>query len=182
MIFTETPLDGAFVIELERNSDERGSFARVFDADEWRERGLNPHVAQCSLSFNERRGTIRGLHYQAEPWAECKLVRCTRGAIYDVIVDLRPGSPTFTRWFGVELAEANDRLLYVPEGVAHGFQTLVDATEISYQISQVFVPEAARGVRWDDPVLAIEWPESETDRVISSRDRAYGDFDADQPR
>jgi dTDP-4-dehydrorhamnose 3,5-epimerase len=176
MIFTETPLGGAFVIELERHSDERGTFARVFDADEWRARGLNPRVAQCSVSFNERCGTLRGLHYQAEPWAECKLVRCTRGAIYDVIVDLRPGSTTFTHWFGVELTEANDRLLYIPAGLAHGFQTLVDACEVSYQISQVFVPEAARGVRWDDPVLAIEWPNPGKERVISSRDRGYADF------
>ena len=176
MIFTETPLAGAFVIQIERVSDERGSFARTFDAEEWRSRGLNPEVAQCSVSFNARNGTLRGMHYQADPWAECKLVRCTRGAIYDVIVDLRSGSPTFARWFGVELTEENDRLLYIPEGLAHGFQTLADATEVSYQISQVYVPEAARGVRWDDPEFAIEWPALEGERVISARDRSYPDF------
>jgi dTDP-4-dehydrorhamnose 3,5-epimerase len=176
VIFTETPLAGAFVIELERAADERGSFARVFDADVWRANGLNPLVVQCSVSFNTRCGTLRGMHYQAEPWSESKLVRCTRGAIYDVIIDLRPGSSTFTGWFGVELAETNDRLLHIPEGFAHGFQTLVDATEVSYQISQIYVPEAARGVRWDDPAFAIEWPEAETGRVISARDLAYPDF------
>jgi dTDP-4-dehydrorhamnose 3,5-epimerase len=179
MIFTETPLAGAFVIELERLADERGSFARIFDADAWRERGLNGHVAQCSISFNAKRGTLRGMHYQAEPWAECKLVRCTRGAIYDVIVDLRPDSPTYTRWFGIELAESNDLLLYIPEGFAHGFQTLADASEVSYQISQIYLPEAARGVRWDDPIFGIEWPDSEVERVISARDRAYPDFEAE---
>ena len=178
MIFTETPLAGAFVIQIERVSDERGSFARTFDAEEWRSRGLNPEVAQCSVSFNARNGTLRGMHYQADPWAECKLVRCTRGAIYDVVIDLRSASPTFSRWFGVELTEENDRLLYVPEGLAHGFQTLADATEVSYQISQVYVPEAAHGVRWDDPAFAVEWPAFGGERVISARDRSYPDFGA----
>jgi dTDP-4-dehydrorhamnose 3,5-epimerase len=176
VIFRETPLAGAFVIELERIGDERGSFARIFDVEEWRARGLNPQVVQCSVSFNVRGGTLRGMHYQAEPWAECKLVRCTRGAIYDVIVDLRPESPTLARWFGVELTDTNDTLLYVPEGFAHGFQTLVDTTEVSYQITQAYVPEAARGVRWDDPAFAIEWPSAEGGRVISERDRGYPDF------
>jgi dTDP-4-dehydrorhamnose 3,5-epimerase len=176
MIFTETPLAGAFLIELERALDERGSFARVFDAEAWQSNGLNSQIVQCSVSFNTRRGTLRGMHYQADPWAECKLVRCTRGAIYDVIIDLRPDSPTFTHWFGAELTETNDRLLYIPERFAHGFQTLEDATEVSYQISQIYVPEAARGVRWDDPAFAVEWPDAEGGRVISARDRAYPDF------
>jgi dTDP-4-dehydrorhamnose 3,5-epimerase len=169
----ETPLAGAYVVELERAVDERGSFARTFDAETWRSLGLDPAVAQCSVSFNERRGTLRGMHYQAEPATECKLVRCTRGAIWDVILDLRPGSPTQSRWFGLDLAEANDRLLYVPAGLAHGFQTLVDETEVSYQISQIYVPEAARGVRWDDPLFGIDWPDAPEGRVISERDRAF---------
>ena len=176
MIFTETPLAGAFLIELERALDERGSFARVFDALAWQSNGLNSQIVQCSVSFNTRRGTLRGMHYQVDPWAECELVRCARGAIYDVIIDLRPDSPTFTHWFGAELTETNDRLLYIPERFAHGFQTLEDATEVSYQISQIYVPEAARGVRWDDPAFAVEWPDAEDGRVISARDRAYPDF------
>jgi dTDP-4-dehydrorhamnose 3,5-epimerase len=178
MIFTETPLAGAFLIELERALDERGSFARVFDAEAWQSNGLNSQIVQCSVSFNTRRGTLRGMHYQADPWAECRLVRCTRGAIYDVIIDLRPDSPTFTHWFGAEITETNDRLLYIPEGFAHGFQTLEDATEVSYQMSQIYVPEAARGVRWDDPALAVEWPDAEDGRVISARDLSYPDFHA----
>jgi dTDP-4-dehydrorhamnose 3,5-epimerase len=178
MILTETPLAGAFVVELERLVDERGSFARVFDAGAWSERGMNPLVAQCNVSFSARRGTLRGMHYQAEPWAECKLVRCARGAIYDVIIDLRPDSATFTSWFGLELTESNDRLLYVPEGFAHGFQTLVGETEVSYQVSQVYVAEAERGVRWDDPAFAIDWPEAASGRVISTRDLSFPDFHA----
>jgi dTDP-4-dehydrorhamnose 3,5-epimerase len=174
--FADTPLAGAFVIELEPLVDERGSFTRFFDADEWRARGLNACVAQCAVSYNARRGTLRGLHYQAEPWAECKVVRCTRGAIYDVILDLRPESPTLGRWFAVELTEGDDRILYVPGGFAHGFQTLVDASEATYQLSQRYVPEAARGVRWDDPTFAIDWPPVEGSRVMSERDRSYTDY------
>jgi dTDP-4-dehydrorhamnose 3,5-epimerase len=178
LIFADTPLAGAFVIELEPIIDERGSFTRFFDADEWGARGLNARVAQCGVSYNARRGTLRGLHYQAEPWAECKLVRCTRGVIYDVILDLQPESPTRGRWFALELTERDHRILYVPEGFAHGFQTLVDATEVTYQLSQVYVPEAARGVRWDDPAFAIDWPPIDVPRVISERDRSYPDYRA----
>jgi dTDP-4-dehydrorhamnose 3,5-epimerase len=178
VIFVETPLRGALMIEFEPAVDERGSFTRFFDAEEWRTRGLNASVAQCAVSNNPRRGTLRGLHYEVEPWAECKLVRCTRGAIYDVIVDLRPASATLGRWFGVELTETDNRALYVPEGFAHGFQTLVDATEVTYHLSQVYVPEAARGVRWDDPAFAIDWPPIDAPRVISERDRGFPDFHA----
>lgn len=174
MRFQETPLPGAYVIELEPIEDERGSFARTFDAEAWAERGLNPAVVHCDLSWNARRGTLRGLHYQAEPFGECKLVRCTRGAIHDVIVDLRAGSPAFGSWFAVELSEANRRMLYVPEGVAHGFQTLVDGSEVFYQMSQVYSSEHAHGVRYDDPAFAIDWPEAVS--TISERDRAYPDF------
>jgi dTDP-4-dehydrorhamnose 3,5-epimerase len=172
---TETPLAGAFVIELDLLRDERGFFARTFDADEFRQHDLEPAVAQCNTSFNERAGTLRGMHYQADPDGECKLVRCTRGAIYDVIVDLRSGSETYCRWFAVELSPDNGRMLYVPKGLAHGFQTLADGSEVAYQMSHVYVPEQARGVRWDDPAFGIEWPEAE--RTISDRDRAYPDFE-----
>jgi dTDP-4-dehydrorhamnose 3,5-epimerase len=172
---TETRLAGAFVIEVELSRDERGFFARTFDADEFRRCGLDPTVAQCNTSFNERAGTLRGLHYQAEPDGECKLVRCTRGAIYDVIVDLRADSETYCRWFAVELSADNARELYIPKGLAHGFQTLTDDSEVAYQMSHVYVPEAARGVRWDDPAFGIDWPEAE--RTVSDRDSSFPDFE-----
>lgn len=174
MIFRETPLAGAFVIELERIEDERGWFARTFAAAEFEEHGLEAVVVQCNLSFNARRGTLRGMHYQAEPYGECKLVRCTRGLLYDVVVDLRPDSPTFRRWHGVELRAESGLMLYLPKGLAHGFQTLADGTEVFYQMSERHVPSHARGVRWDDPAFAIEWPEDE--RIISERDRTFPDF------
>jgi len=170
MIFTETPLPGAFVIDVERHSDERGFFARSFCAREFAERGLDARIAQCSVSFNRRRGTLRGLHYQAEPHPEARLVQCTRGAVYDVIVDLRPGSAAEGRWFAAELDAAGHRMLYVPEGFAHGFMSLVDDTEVLYQMSEFFRAESARAIAWDDPGLAIEWPMAPT--VISARDRA----------
>jgi dTDP-4-dehydrorhamnose 3,5-epimerase len=173
--FTETPLAGAWVIELELLRDRRGFFARTFDTDVFQQRGLDPTVAQCSTSFNEHAGTLRGLHYQAEPDCECKLVRCTRGSIYDVIVDLRADSETYCHWFAVELSADDARQLYVPKGLAHGFQTLTDDSEVAYQISHAYVPEQARGVRWDDPAFGIEWPEAE--RTMSDRDRSYPDFE-----
>ena len=170
MIFSELPLHGALLIEPERREDERGFFARTFCADEFSARGLVPAVAQCNVSFNRRRGTLRGLHYQRAPHAEVKLVRCTRGAVYDVIVDIRPGSPTFGRWRAVELSAENRAMLYIPEGFAHGFQTLCDDTELFYQMSTAYVPHAAAGIRWDDPELAIEWPADA--RAISAGDLA----------
>jgi dTDP-4-dehydrorhamnose 3,5-epimerase len=169
MKFVELALAGAFVIEPAPNEDERGFFARTFSAEEFAARGLKPTIAQCSVSFNRRRGTLRGLHYQAAPHQEAKLVRCTTGAVFDVIVDLRPKSSTFKRWVGVELSAENHHMIYIPEGFAHGFQTLADNTEVFYQISTAYMPEAARGIRWDDPELAIRWPAT-TDRVISPRD------------
>ena len=175
MIFTETPLAGAWTIQPTPLEDERGSFMRVFDAELWREHGLEPAVVQCSVSFNTRRGTLRGLHFQASPYGEAKLVRCARGAIYDVIVDLREASPTYCRWFGVELTESNRTMLYVPLGLAHGFQTLADASEVHYQMSQTHVETHGRGVRWDDPAFGIEWPRTD-ERVMSERDRTYADF------
>lgn len=174
MIFHQTQLHGLVVVVLERVSDERGSFARTFDAERWEERGMAPRIVQASVSHNLRRGTLRGLHYQAPPHAEDKLVRCCRGAVYDVVVDLRADSPTYCRWFGLELSAGNDRMLYVPAGLAHGFLTLTDDVELEYQMSREYSSDAARGVRWDDPAFGIAWPE--TPRVISDRDQTYPDF------
>ncbi|WP_029008333.1 dTDP-4-dehydrorhamnose 3,5-epimerase [Azospirillum halopraeferens] len=170
MIFEPTPLAGAFLLQPVPHHDERGFFARSYCRREFEEHGLNPDIAQCSISHNRLRGTLRGLHYQAAPCPEVKLVRCTRGALFDVIVDLRPGSPDRGRWFGAELTAANGFALYIPAGFAHGFVTLADDTEAYYQISAFFEPELARGVRWDDPDLAIAWPIEPS--VISARDRA----------
>jgi dTDP-4-dehydrorhamnose 3,5-epimerase len=175
--FRETPVAGSYVVELDRLEDERGYFARTFSAGEFAAHGLETRVDQCSTSFNARRGTLRGLHYQAAPHGEVKLVRCTRGAIYDVAVDLRPGSPSYLRWAAAELTPDNGRALYVPEGCAHGFQTLQDASEVLYQIATAYVPEAARGVRWDDPAFDIEWPPAPPEgRTMAARDARYPDF------
>jgi dTDP-4-dehydrorhamnose 3,5-epimerase len=177
MRLIETPLPGAFVIELELLSDERGWFTRTFDAAEFEAHGLNPTVAQCNASFNANAGTLRGMHYQAEPHGESKLVRCVRGAIFDVAIDLRLDSPAFRRWHGVELSADNRRALYIPAGMAHGFQTLSDDCEVLYQMGSPYVPEAGRGVRWDDPVFAIGWPQCSGERTISEKDRSYPDYD-----
>jgi dTDP-4-dehydrorhamnose 3,5-epimerase len=176
VIFCETALAGAWIIEPERLEDERGFFARSWCRREFEARGLNPNIAQCNVSFNKRRGTLRGLHYQAEPHREAKLIRCTRGAIHDVIVDLRPGAPTFKRHVAVTLDAESRRMLYVPEGLAHGFQTLEDDTEVFYQMSECYSADHSRGVRWNDPAFGIRWPDD--DRTISSRDRGYPDFPA----
>ena len=170
MIFRETALPGVWVIEPEPQADERGFFARTWCAEEFEARGLTAGLAQCSVSWNRARGTVRGLHYQAAPHEEAKLVRCTRGAIHDVALDLRPGSPTRHRWIAVELTGDNRRMLFVPEGVAHGFQTLADDTEVFYQISRAYHPDAQRGVRWHDPALGITWPVREA--IVSARDAA----------
>jgi dTDP-4-dehydrorhamnose 3,5-epimerase len=176
MRFTETPLAGAWLLELEQYNDERGGFARTFCRDEWLAHGLDPAVAQCSTSLNLRAGTLRGMHYQPEPYAETKLVRCGRGAIQDVIVDLRPGSPTYCRWYTIELSAANARELYIPRGMAHGFQTLQDDSEVLYQMGAPYVAEAQGGVRFDDPAFAIEWPEPPGERIISERDLSHPAF------
>jgi dTDP-4-dehydrorhamnose 3,5-epimerase len=175
MIFTETKLAGAFLVDLERREDERGYFARAWCSDEFAERGLSADVVQCNISYNERRATLRGMHFQAAPHAEAKVIRCTRGAIYDVIVDLRPDSATHARWVGVELSAENGRALYVPEGFAHGYQTLVDATETYYHVSERYTPSAEGGVRWDDAAFGIEWPHPEPS-VISPKDAAWPDY------
>jgi dTDP-4-dehydrorhamnose 3,5-epimerase len=169
--FVPAPLEGAFVVEPELLEDERGFFARSFCRDEFVAHGLDPSVAQCNVSFNRQRGTLRGLHYQATPHEEAKLVRCTRGAIWDVIVDLRESSATRYRWFAAELTADNRRALYAPAGFAHGFQTLADGSEVFYQMSASYHPESARGVRWDDPAIGITWPIR--DPVLSTRDRSY---------
>jgi dTDP-4-dehydrorhamnose 3,5-epimerase len=174
--FAETDVAGAFVVELEPIRDERGWFARTFCTEEFAAKGLETAVAQCNSSFNARAATLRGLHFQAAPHGEAKLVRCTRGAIWDVLVDLRPESPTFRRWAGVELTPENRRMLYSPVGTAHGFITLADATEVLYQMSYRYVPDAARGVRFDDPAFGIDWPLAPD--VITERDRGYPDFEA----
>ncbi len=169
MRFADTPIPGAFLIEPEPVTDERGSFTRTFCRDELARRALETAVAQCSVSHNRRRGTLRGLHYQAAPQDEVKLVRCTRGAIFDVIVDLRPGSAAFGTWFGARLDADSGRQLYVPRGVAHGYLTLADDTEVAYSISAPYHAELQRGLRWDDPSVAIAWPGEVI--VISERDR-----------
>ncbi len=175
MIFAETPLRGAFEIDIEPLADERGFFARTWCRHEFEAHGLDTGLAQCNVSFNKVAGTLRGLHYQAAPFEEVKVVRCTAGAIFDVIVDIRPDSPTFTRHHSVMLSAANRRALYVPKGFAHGFQTLEPGTEISYQMSEFFRPEYSRGVRWNDPAFQIGWPETTT-RIMNERDRSYPDF------
>ncbi len=168
MLFTETKLKGAFIIDIESREDERGFFARSWCEDEFREHGLNPRLAQCNISFNKKRGTLRGMHYQVAPFAEAKVVRCTMGAMYDVIIDLRPNSPTFKQWVSVELTAENRRALYIPEDFAHGLQTLSDDTEVFYQMSEFYHPECARGVRWNDDAFGITWPV--LDMVISEND------------
>ena len=170
MLFKPLDVPGLFLIEIERMEDERGFFSRVFCTDTFLQHGLRTDYAQWSVSFNKRCGTLRGLHFQAPPQEEIKLVSCTRGAVFDVAVDLRSGSPSRGKWAGVELNADNRSTLYIPAGFAHGFQTLTDDAEVRYHISERYRPEAARGVRWDDPDLAIAWPKSE-ERVISSRDQ-----------
>jgi dTDP-4-dehydrorhamnose 3,5-epimerase len=175
MIFHETGLPGVFEIHLELKCDDRGFFARSWCQKEFESHGLNPKVVQCNVSLNSKKGTLRGIHYQNPPHSEAKVVRCTKGAIYDVVVDLRPQSPTFRKWVGVFLTAKNRYMLYVPEGCGHGFLTLEDETEIFYQMSESYHPELARGVRWNDPAFQIEWPTQPT--VISDRDRTFSDFE-----
>jgi dTDP-4-dehydrorhamnose 3,5-epimerase len=177
VIVSATSISDAFVIEPERLADDRGYFARTYCATEFEERGLDPTVVQCSTSFNARAGTLRGMHYQADPHAEAKLVRCTRGAIHDVALDLRRDSATYLQWCGIELNEDNGLALFIAAGCAHGFQTLVDESEVLYQMSAAYHPAAARGVRWDDEAFGIAWPQAPPGgRTISARDASYPDF------
>lgn len=175
MIFRETGLEGAFIIEPERIEDERGFFARTWCREAFERQGLESRLEQCNISFNKKKDTLRGMHYQVAPHEEAKLVRCTRGSIFDVIIDLRRLSRTYGRHFGVVLSEQDRNMLYIPGGFAHGFQTLADSTEVFYQMSESYHPESARGVRWDDPAFGIEWPRAER-RLISGRDGSWPDF------
>jgi dTDP-4-dehydrorhamnose 3,5-epimerase len=174
MLFEKIPLQGAYLLKPQKLEDNRGFFARAFCAAEFVQYGLNPSVLQCNVSFNRRKATLRGMHYQATPHAEAKLVRCTAGAIHDVIVDLKPESATYCRWFDVELSSENRWMLYVPEGFAHGYLTLTEGAEVFYQVSQSYVPESERGVRWNDPAFGIQWPIAP--EVISERDSRHRDF------
>ncbi|MBB6142863.1 dTDP-4-dehydrorhamnose 3,5-epimerase [Silvibacterium bohemicum] len=174
MLFHKTKLPKVFEIEPEPHHDDRGFFARIWCEKEIEVHGLNPKLVQCSISFNSRKGTLRGMHFQAEPYAESKIVRCTSGAIYDVVIDLRPKSPTFRQWIAVILSARNHRMIYVPEGCGHGFLTLEDQTEVVYQMSEFYNPESSRGTRWNDPAFQIAWPEAV--EVISERDQTYPNF------
>lgn len=173
--FKETELKGAFVIEPERFADERGFFARSFSDKEFSAAGIDARLVECNISYNLKKHTIRGMHFQSAPYAQAKLVRCTAGAIFDVIIDLRPASPTFGQWLGVELTSRNRLMLFVPENFAHGFQTLEDETEVFYEVSDYYAPASCGGVRWDDSGFGIRWPESKS-VIINERDRTYPDF------
>jgi dTDP-4-dehydrorhamnose 3,5-epimerase len=175
VIFNETPLPGAYVVELEKREDDRGFFARAWCQDEFEEHGLNTRLVQCNLSYNHKAGTLRGMHYQAPPKSEVKLIRCTRGAVWDVIVDLRRDSPTYKRWYGEELTSDNRKMMYVPEEFAHGYITLVPDTETFYQVTEFYSPDHERGIRWNDPAIRIRWPDVEVS-VVSEKDAAFPDF------
>jgi len=170
----ESKTKGSFIIELERFEDARGFFARTWSEHEFAAHGLNSKLDECNVSFNKRKGILRGMHFQAAPFAQAKLVRCTAGAVYDVAVDLRPDSVTFKKWVGVKLTAENHLMFFIPEGFAHGFQTLSDNSELLYQMSGVYHPQSGRGVRWDDPAFGIDWPPAE--RIIIARDKTYPDF------
>ena len=175
MKFAQTELPGVFLIEPELLADDRGAFARSFCVDEFAAAGIEFEVVQATVSFNRFSGTVRGMHFQADPYAEAKVVRCTRGALYDVVVDLRPDSAMYGKWVGAELNADNRKALYIPEGCAHGFQTLLDNTEVDYLMSSRYQPEAASGVRFDDPAIGIDWPLAVSS--VSDRDRGWPDFD-----
>lgn len=174
MIFTETKLSGVYVIDIEKFEDERGFFARSWDRKKFDEIGLNPNLVQCNISFNIQKGTVRGMHFQKSPHEEDKIVRCTKGKIFDVIIDLRKDSSTFGKWEGFELSEDNHKILYIPKGFAHGFQTMEDNSEIFYQMSEYFMPEYASGLKWNDPSFKIVWPLPIS--IISKKDLSYSDF------
>lgn len=174
MIFNETELNDAFVIDLKKLGDERGFFARAFCVNEFKEHGIEFSVAQANVSYNRYKHTLRGMHYQEDPYGEAKLVRCTRGAIWDAIIDVRANSSTYMQWIGVELTERNYRMLYVPEGFAHGFITLEDETEVTYQVSEFYTPGAEKGIRWDDQAFNIDWPVDPN--IMSEKDKTWSDF------
>jgi dTDP-4-dehydrorhamnose 3,5-epimerase len=175
MIFKEVELKGAYIIEPEKLEDKRGFFARVWDREIFLNLGLNTNLVQCNISFNKSKGTVRGLHFQIKPYEETKVVRCTKGSVFEVLVDIRKNSKTFKKWLGVKLSAENHKLLYVPKGFALGFQTLEDNSELFYQMSQIYKPEYAKGIRWDDQTFNISWPERVT--IISDRDQSFPKFD-----
>ena len=175
MIFKKTAVKDAFIIEIEKITDERGFFARAWCKNEFEAHKLNTNLVQVNIAFNEKISTIRGMHYQISPFEETKLIRCTKGAIYDVIIDIRKSSPTYMKWIGVELREDNPRMLYVPEGFAHGYQTLEDKTEVTYQVSSFYTPNSEGGIRWNDPAFNITWPDTDV-RVISEKDQNWSDY------
>ena len=175
MIFTETKLRGAYIIELEKLQDERGFFARSFCQEEFKQHRLNFHIVQCNISYNKKKRTLRGMHYQVAPYEEAKLVSCIKGAMYDVIIDLRPDSPTYCQWIGAELTQKNYTMMYIPEGFAHGFQTLEVDTIIFYQMSEFYHPKSARGIRWNDPAFGIEWQIPQP--ILSERDKSFQNFE-----
>jgi len=175
MHLTETKLKDSYIIEPEQFHDERGFFARVYSEREFAAIGVNAHFIEGNMSFNRKKGSLRGMHYQADPYAQAKLVRCTRGAIFDVGIDLRPNSPTFKQWVGVELTAKNRLLFFIPGDFAHGYLTLEDETEVNYQVTSEYVPESSRGFRWDDPTFGVEWPHVE-ELIINERDRTYPRF------
>lgn len=175
MIFEELPLGGAYVIQLQKHEDERGFFARAWCSREFEAHGLKSQIVQANSAYNHRKGTLRGMHYQLSSHAEAKLLRCIRGAVYDVMIDLRPDSHTFRSWYGIELNERFHRMVYVPEGFAHGYMTLADHTEVFYQVSEFYAPDAERGIRWNDPVFNIQWPVMET-MIISEKDKSWPDY------
>jgi len=177
MVFKETRLQGAFIIELEKMVDDRGFFSRAWCQKEFEANGLNPNVVQCNLSFNTSKGTLRGMHYQIAPHEEAKIVRCIRGKVYDVIIDLRPKSPTYLQWIGVELSAENRKMLYVPENFAHGYLTLADNTELFYQVSHFYFPESESGIRWNDRTVNIKWPRT-NGLIITDKDKNWPDFPA----
>ena len=174
MIFEKTDFEGVYIIEIEKQTDERGFFARSWDKNDFEENGLNSKLTQCNISLNNKKGTLRGMHYQIKPYQETKLIRCTQGRLFDVIIDLRIDSKSFKKWLSIELNEKNYKILYVPEGFAHGFQTLEDNTEIFYQMTQNYMPNFANGIRWNDPMFNINWPIKEP--ILSKKDQRFTDF------
>ena len=176
MIFTKTTVNDAYIVELDKREDHRGFFARTWDKNEFEEHNLNSNLVQCNVSFSKKRGTLRGMHYQKKPFEESKLIRCTKGKIFDVIIDLRTHSSTFKKWFGVELTQENYKMLYVPEGFAHGFQSLEDNSEIIYQVSEFYTPNSELGIHWNDPEFNITWPIEE--KIITDKDNSWKLFDS----
>ena len=175
MLFHATPIEGAFIIDIAQHGDDRGFFGRIFCEHEMREQGIAFHVAQANVGFSHRKGTLRGMHYQAAPHQEAKLVRCTRGAVFDVVIDLRQESASFGKWYGTQLTATSQRMFHLPKGTAHGYLTLEDHTEVMYLVSEFYTPAAEKGIRWNDPVFSIQWPMRD-DLIISQKDRQWPDF------